>query len=66
MKASYAQLKANKKWDAKHTTKMTFKFNLTNDADVLQALDESGNKQGYVKRLIREDIERSKNNEVEN
>lgn len=56
MKASMAQLKANKKWDAKNTVKMTFKFNKNNDADVIQALNESGNKQGYIKRLIRQDI----------
>lgn len=36
------------------------KFNLhkVNDADIIARLDEVDNKQGYIKKLIRDDIRR--------
>ena len=51
-----AQRKASAKYDKEHTRGILFKFNKTNDADILAKLDEVGNKQGYIKKLIREDI----------
>jgi hypothetical protein len=32
------------------------KLNTTTDADILEALEASGNRQGYIKSLIRADI----------
>ena len=55
-KTSDAQIRANAKYDAVHTKKIMMKLNLTTDADILERLEEVGNKQGYIKRLIREDI----------
>jgi len=53
--------KAQTKYDATHTTKITMKLNTTTDADIIKRLAEQGNKQGYIKRLIRQDIEMSQN-----
>lgn len=55
-KTSEAQIKANKKYDAKNTTRLMLKLNLKTDAEIIQKLNEVGNKQGYIKRLIQEDI----------
>lgn len=41
------------------TTGVYLKLNNITDADVLQRLAEVGNKQGYIKSLIRADMERS-------
>ncbi len=35
------------------------RLNYEHDADILRRLDEVGNTNGYVKRLIREDIKKS-------
>lgn len=51
-----AQKKASAKYDKNHTKSVIFKFNTTSDADILARLDKVGNKQGYIKRLIRGDI----------
>ena len=54
--ATQAQLKAQKKYDKVHTQCIMFKLNLTNDADIIARLNDVANKQGYVKKLIRQDI----------
>ena len=45
-------------YDKNNTVKVTIKLNLNTDKDVLDYLDKSGNKQGTIKRLIREDMAR--------
>lgn len=55
-KTSDAQIKAIKKYDAKNTTRLMLKLNLKTDAEIIQRLNEVGNKQGYIKKLIQEDI----------
>ena len=57
--ATDAQKRAVAKYDAKATRKVLLKLNKTTDADILQRLDEVENKQGYIKQLIREDIEKA-------
>lgn len=47
------------RYDATHTTMITMKLNTTTDADILRKLQEVGNKQGYIKSLIRADMEKS-------
>lgn len=37
-------------------TQVKLKLHKKNDADILEALERSGNKQGYIKSLIRADI----------
>ncbi len=56
MKTSKAQKEAVRKYDATHTKQIMLKFNLETDADILAKFSEVENKQGYIKRLIREDI----------
>ena len=45
-------------YDKNNTVKVTIKLNLNTDKDILDYLDKSGNKQGTIKRLIREDMAR--------
>lgn len=51
-----SQKRAVAKYDAKNTRKIVLKLNTGTDADILKRLDTVGNRQGYIKRLIREDI----------
>ena len=44
------------KYYKEKTTRVVLQFNNSTDADILQKLNEVDNKQGYIKRLIREDI----------
>lgn len=47
-------------YDQQHTARVSIKLNTTTDADILEHLDKQPNKQGYIKALIREDIEKKK------
>ncbi len=55
---SEAQKRASAKYERENITKMTFKFNKRTDADILEMLNRVPNRQGYLKDLIRQDIER--------
>lgn len=55
-----AQKKAQAKYDKGNTTQFRMKLNLKTDADILLKLASVPNKQGYVKALIRADIENNK------
>lgn len=54
--AAEAQIKAQKKYDAENTRQVHLKLNRLTDSDVLERLDAVPSKQGYIKRLIREDL----------
>ena len=56
---SEAKKRANAKYDSNNTSRVAIKLNNKTDADILKKLSEVDNKQGYIKRLIRADIERS-------
>jgi len=58
---SEAQKRAAAKYDAANTKQFTLKLNLTTDADIIRRLEEIGNKQGYIKSLIRTDKNGNKN-----
>lgn len=51
-------------YDNQNTMQVKLKLNKIYDTDIIEALEkisrQDGGKQGYIKRLIREDIERSK------
>ena len=47
------------KWDKENTRQVKFKFNIRTDADILAQLKALPNVQGYVKKLIRDDIARN-------
>lgn len=57
--ATEAQIKAQRKYDAENTRQVHLKLNRRTDKDVLDRLDEVSSKQGYIKRLIREDLQRT-------
>ena len=46
------------KYDKAHTTGLYLKLNKETDKDIIEKLDASGNKQGYIKQLIRSDIKK--------
>lgn len=46
------------KWDRDNTKQFKIKLMKTTDSDIISWLDEQDNKQGYIKKLIREDIAR--------
>ena len=56
--ATPAQLRAGAKYDKTHTTQFILKLNNKTDADIIEKLKEVENRQGYIKKLIREDIEK--------
>lgn len=45
-------------YDKRATKQILLKLNRNTDADILEHLDAQENRQGYIKRLIREDIAR--------
>jgi hypothetical protein len=50
--------KYTKKYDTANTIKVSLKLNIKTDADIIEYLDGVENKQGTIKRLIREEISR--------
>ena len=58
--ATEAQKKAVSRYDKMNTVGLHLKLNLNTDADILAWLDQMarmpGGKQGYIKRLIRQDM----------
>lgn len=55
--ASKAQARASAKYDARHTKQIKMKLNYETDKDIIEKLEKVGNKQGYIKELIRKDLE---------
>lgn len=51
-----AQKRAKEKYDNNNTVQIKLKLNIKTDKDILEALEHSGNKQGYIKELIRKDL----------
>lgn len=55
-KEQSARVKASIKYNAKNVKQVKLNLNLKTDADIIEALAASGNMQGYIKDLIRKDI----------
>lgn len=55
-KKQSAQVKASIKYNAKNVKQVKLNLNLNTDADIIAALAASGNMQGYIKDLIRKDL----------
>ena len=49
---------ATARWDAENAVQVKMKLNKNTDADILEQLENVKSKQGYIKKLIRMDIER--------
>lgn len=56
MGESEAQKRASEKYWSKNKSGLYLKLNKATDGDILAKLEEVGNKQGYIKELIRRDI----------
>lgn len=48
------------RYDAANTVQIKMKLNKKTDSDILEQFEKVGSKQGYIKALIRADIERNK------
>ena len=59
MAVTEAQYKAQRKYDKEHIKTFMMRLHRTNDADILNWLDEQTNKQGTIKELIRREIKRN-------
>lgn len=57
MPVSEAQKRAVRKYDDQNTKQYHLKLNLKTDADIIDRLAQQESAQGYIKRLIREDME---------
>lgn len=58
--SSTAHVRANAKYNSKNIRQFVLKLNINTDSDVIAVLDSiEGSKQGYIKRLIREDIKKN-------
>lgn len=55
-----AQIKASNKYDKENTKSVLLKLNKKTDADIIELLDAVPSKMGYIKDLIRQDIEAQK------
>ena len=55
-----AQRRAVARYQQAHTRQVTLRLNIRTDADVLARLREQPSMQGYLKRLVRDDIERER------
>ena len=55
-----AEKKAKKKYDDKTAVRYGLKFNKNTDADLIAHMNEIENKQAYIKKLIRNDIAKTK------
>lgn len=60
MPATEAQKRATQKYDAKNTKQYHLKLNLITDADIIAQLEKQASIQGYIKALIRSDMEKTK------
>ena len=56
--ATEAQKRAIKKYDAANAVRFGLKLNRGTDADIIAKLESVQSKQGYIKELIRRDIEK--------
>lgn len=50
-------------WDKNNTTQYRIKLNNNTDKDIIAHLESQTNRQGYLKRLIREDMARQQSAE---
>ena len=56
-----AQIKASTLYDKKNTKSVLLKLNLKTDKDIIEHLNSVGSKMGYIKSLIRKDMEEKMN-----
>lgn len=57
MKKEYEPIE---RWQKENLRRVVVKLHKTHDVDIIERIDAEQNIQGYIKQLIREDIERIK------
>ncbi len=57
MASTAAQKRASMKYNKENVKQMKLDLNRKTDADIIEHLGKQDNKQGYIKGLIRQDIE---------
>lgn len=55
--ASKAKIRANNKSNKKNTKMICVRLSYNTDADIIKKLDEVDSKMGYIKELIRKDLQ---------
>ena len=58
--ASKAKIRANNKSNKKNTKTICVRLSFNTDADIIKKLDEVKSKMGYIKELIRKDMQAKK------
>lgn len=58
--ASEAKIRANNKFNKANTRMVSLRLNYNTDADIIKKLDEVDSKMGYIKKLIRKDMQTKK------
>ena len=58
--ASEAKIRANNKSNKINTTMICVRLSYNTDADIIKKLDEVDSKMGYIKELIRKDMQAKK------
>ena len=59
--ASEAKIRANNKSNKINTKMICLRLSYNTDADIIKKLDEVESKMGYIKELIRKDMQAKKN-----
>lgn len=57
---SEAKIRANNKSNKINTTTVCVRLSYNTDADIIKKLDEVDSKMGYIKELIRKDLQATK------
>jgi hypothetical protein len=55
--ATEAHIRGNNKYNKANTKVVSLRLNYKTDADIIKKLDEVESKMGYIKELIRKDIQ---------
>lgn len=56
-KSTESQIRASIRYNKENTVQISLKLNRSTDADLIDSLNRVRNKQGYIKELIRRDID---------
>lgn len=56
---SESQIRAQARYDAVHTVRISLKLNIETDQDIINWLQSQVSKQGAIKQLIREKLEQT-------
>lgn len=57
---SKAKIRANNRSNKKNTKTICVRLSFNTDADILKKLDDVDSKMGYIKKLIRKDLQAKK------